>query len=206
MRRSVLALCIVIAIMAALILPVAAAPPTPPTPIITLSDIYKVVTAIQTWTTTAGGQLASIVSALSSLQSDVSSTKSQVNQIYTIVASPTPAPVPQPIRYEYYTGYELQAGQIGEQLAMNFFWVNHGGSDAAYSCDFYSNTGTVKAWNGVVQANGGVALHSESGYVWISVKCTTKSSSLVPNAAFYDGSNLLTRYLPGDFLRVEIYN
>ena len=80
-RKSILAVCIVIIVMSAVILPVAAAPKKK----IELDDIYDLVTALQQWTTTAGDQLSSILAKLTTLQTDVTSMKTTISDRMTTV-------------------------------------------------------------------------------------------------------------------------
>ncbi|MDD1673875.1 MAG: hypothetical protein LUP99_05655 [Methanomicrobiales archaeon] len=81
MRRSILAVCFVVAIMAVLITPVAAKTDE-------LIDIWNWAKEIQQWTTIAGDQLTRILAALSTLQSDTNAIKNSVGEINMKVEQP----------------------------------------------------------------------------------------------------------------------
>jgi hypothetical protein len=83
MRRSILAVCMVIVVISAVILPVAAAPKPDP-----LTDIWNWVKAMQQWTKSVSDQLGTIVTKLTTLQSDVTSIKTTVNDIDTKIQQP----------------------------------------------------------------------------------------------------------------------
>ena len=128
MRKSILAVCMVIIIISTVIFPVAAGSKKT----IVLDDVYNVVTAIQQWTTTAGNQLTKILSNLATLQSDVSSIKTQVNDIHVYTQpKPTPTPIPTPIKCTW-TTTTYQGPFIINKIEWRF--QNIGSNPASVEC------------------------------------------------------------------------
>lgn len=204
MEKKLISICGILLVVVLLTFPVMAAPePKPPS---VTDQILSIVQDIQP-------KVGTILTALASLQTDVTTIKTTTDTINGKLTAPA-----EPVRYEYYTG-KMNGKDTSSQLSIITDVTNAGDAPANVCVAEYGQHANLASWKMFKDHCYTLNAHwsqTDTPTVITNVsysrfvKITTDSRYVAPQARFFDSYisyNLPAyEYLPGDFLKVEKYS